>query len=226
VDGVEDLSMAPLHISPASNGAPLRVLCLGAHSDDIEIGCAATLLKWLADYPLVEITWVVFVAPPDRAAEARRSARALTRKAARLDLVLGDFSDTLLPTEVARAKAFLREVSTRVAPDVVFTHRLEDRHQDHRVVAELTWQTFRNHLVMEYEIPKYEGDLGQPNVFVPVSAAQSKRKVAHLMTHFGSQRAKDWFNEGSFNGLMALRGLECRAASGHAEAFHVRKLVL
>ena len=214
--------MMPLQLG--SNRQHLRVLCLGAHSDDIEIGCAGTLLRWLAEYQQVDLTWVVFSAPGARAAEARRSARALARRAHTLDVVVGDFADTQLPADFVRAKSFVQAVQTRCNPDVVLTHRLEDRHQDHRLVAELTWQAFRNHVIMEYEIPKYEADLGQPNVYVPLAEALARRKVAHLLKHFGSQRSKDWFNESSFRSLMALRGLECRA--GAAEAFHVRKAVL
>lgn len=204
----------------------LRVLCVGAHSDDIEIGCAGTLLKWLAEYDTLEVTWVVFCAIGPRAVEARRSAQALMRRAARLQVVLGDFEDAHFPADFVRAKAFMREVGAMGSPDVVLTHRLEDRHQDHRLVADLTWQTFRKHLVLEYEIPKYEGDLGQPNLFVPLASAVAERKVRHLLKHFGSQRAKDWFSDSTFRSLMALRGIECRAASGLAEAFHVRKAVL
>lgn len=214
--------MMPLQLG--NNRQHLRVLCLGAHSDDIEIGCAGTLLRWMTEYARVDLTWVVFSAPGERAAEARRSARALTRRAHQLEVVIGDFADTQLPGDFVRAKTFLQQVQARCSPDVVLTHRLEDRHQDHRLVAELSWQTFRNHLIMEYEIPKYEADLGQPSVYVPLTGAMAQRKVSHLLKHFGSQRSKDWFNERSFHSLMALRGLECRASA--AEAFHVRKVVL
>jgi LmbE family N-acetylglucosaminyl deacetylase len=216
--------MSPLQLKPEHQH--LHVLCLGAHSDDIEIGCAGTLLKWLAEYPAVHVTWVVLSAAGARGLEARRSAKALLRRAASLDIVLGGFADTELPAHGAQAKALLREVATRCTPDVVLTHRLEDRHQDHRMLAELTWQVWRNHLVLEYEVPKYEGDLGQPNVFVPLPKAMATRKLRHLMTHFASQRGKDWFNPATFSGLMALRAVECRAAAGQAEAFHARKLTL
>ena len=218
--------MTPLRLEPA-DGRTLRVLCLGAHSDDIEIGCGGTLLRWLAEYTRVEVTWVVFCAPGARATEARHSARALTRRAASLDLVLGEWRDTQFPADFAGAKAFTLGVRQRApAPDVVLTHRLEDRHQDHRLVAEMTWQTWRDHLILEYEIPKYEGDLGANNIYVPLPAALAARKVRHLLKHFGSQHARDWFVESTFNGLMALRGVECRAPSGMAEAFFARKTVL
>ncbi len=216
--------MLPLTLG--RTGEPLHVLCLGAHSDDIEIGCAGTLLRWLVEHERMAVTWVVFSAGGTRSSEARRSARALLRGATALEIVLGDFTDTRLPSEVDRAKNFVAGIAGRTAPDVVLTHRLEDRHQDHRVVAELTWQAWRNHLIMEYEIPKYEGDLGQPNVFVPLPEAIAARKVRHLLRQFGTQRGKDWFRESTFRGVMAVRGIECRAESGMAEAFHVRKAVL
>lgn len=216
--------MLPLQIGP--DHQRLRVLCLGAHSDDIELGCAGTLLHWLATYQQVELTWVVFSAAGPRAAEARRSARALMKRAASLDIVVGDLTDTQFPAEFLRAQAFMRSISARCTPDVVLTHRLQDQHQDHRLVAELTGQAFRNHLLLEYEIPKYEADLGQPNLYVPLAAPLANRKLRHLLQHFGSQRSKDWFNEQGLGALMALRGLECRAPSGRAEAFHLRKAVL
>jgi LmbE family N-acetylglucosaminyl deacetylase len=216
--------MLPLNLAPADR--PLRVLCLGAHSDDLEIGCAGTLLRWLAEGRAIEVTWVVFGASGTRATEARRSARALLRRAAALDIVIGDLPDARMAAEGGRAKDLAQAVAARCTPDVVFSHRLEDRHQDHRLVAELTWQTWRDHLILEYEIPKYEGDLGQPNVYVPLSAAVAARKRRHLLTHFGSQRSKDWFRPATFEGLMALRAIECRAADGQAEAFHCRKFVI
>jgi LmbE family N-acetylglucosaminyl deacetylase len=215
-----------LPLSLQTGTRPIKLLCLGAHSDDLEIGCGGALLRWLREYDAVDVTWAVFSAGAERGVEARRSARALLRGAHELDIVLGDFDDTRVAADFARAQAFTRNLARRVEPDVVLTHRLEDRHQDHRLVAELTWQTFRDHLILEYEIPKYEGDLGQPNLYVPVSEAIAARKVRHLLAHFGSQRAKGWFRESTFRGLMALRGIECRADSGLAEAFHVRKAVV
>lgn len=213
-------------LSPAAGRDRLHLLCLGAHSDDLEIGCAGTVLRWLAEVPELHVTWVVLSAPGERAAEARRSARALLRGAASVELVLGDFTDAHFPAEFARLKAFFGDVARRCTPDVVLTHRLEDRHQDHRQVAELTWQTWRDQLILEYEIPKYEGDLGQPNVYVPLPDKVARRKIAHLMKHFGTQRSKGWFSEATFRALMALRGIECRAPSGLAEALHARKVVL
>jgi LmbE family N-acetylglucosaminyl deacetylase len=215
-----------LSLNPAAGRGRLDLLCLGAHSDDIEIGCGGAVLRWLAEVPEVHVTWVVLSAPGERADEARRSAQALLKGAASAEVVIGDFTDAHFPSETARLKAFLSDIARRTPADVVLTHRLEDRHQDHRTVGELTWQTWRDHLVLEYEIPKYEGDLGQPNVYVPLPAEIAQRKVQHLMAHFGTQRSKGWFTEATFQGLMALRGIECRAPSGQAEAFHARKVVL
>ena len=156
---------------------PLRLLCIGAHSDDLEIGCGGTVLKWLDTHKDLAITWVVASAPGQREAEARNSANELLKGAARVDLVLRDFRDGFLPAQFAEAKLLFEDLKTGEAPDIVLTHRLEDRHQDHRLIAELTWQTFRNHLILEYEIPKYEGDLGQPNIFVSASfKCLAKRK--------------------------------------------------
>jgi len=215
-----------LRLAPRVHDSCLRVLCLGAHSDDIEIGCAGTLLRWMEEFDRIEVLWVVFAAEGERADEARRSAQALLQGAAAFEMVLGDFADSRMPAEFVRAKAFVAGVRDRMKPDIVLTHRLEDRHQDHRMVAELTWQTWRDHLILEYEIPKYEGDLGQPNMFVPLVAQHRERKIAHLLEHFGTQRPKDWFTAETFDAVMRLRGIECRAPSGYAEGFHVRKLTL
>lgn len=215
-----------LQLAPNVGDRPLRVLCLGAHSDDIEIGCAGTLTRWSEECPSLEILWVVLSATDLRGLEARRSAQTLLGARAAVEIVLGDFADSRLPGEMDRAKSFLLELRQRMQPDIVFTHRLEDRHQDHRLLGELTWQVWRDQLVLEYEVPKYEGDLGQPNVYVPLSADQRKHKTNHLCEHFGSQRSKDWFTSETFDALMRLRGIECRAPAGYAEAFHARKIVL
>ena len=215
-----------LQLDFGTGGKRLSVLCLGAHSDDLEIGCAGTVLEWLARYPQVDVTWVVLSAAGARADEARRSANALLRAAQRKDVHLGAFRDGHFPAQFTEMKEFFEQLKKTTNPDVILTHRLEDRHQDHRLVAELTWQTWRDHLVLEYEIPKYEGDLGQPNLFVPLSARNGKRKVDHLLRHFGSQRSRGWFSAETFYALMQLRGIECRAASGLAEAHHLRKAVM
>lgn len=216
--------MLPLQLGP--DRRRLRVLCLGAHSDDIEIGCAGTLLRWLAEYDAVEVTWAVLGAQGEREREARRSAAALLRRASHRSLVFGGFQDAHFPAQFSAIKDWFGQLAARPSPDVILTHRLDDRHQDHRLVAEMTWQTFRDHCILEYEIAKYEGDLGQSQFFVPLGAAIARRKVAHLMRHFGSQRSHDWFRQETFESLMRLRGVECRAASGFAEAFQLRKAVL
>ena len=216
--------MLALQLTPARGR--LSVLCLGAHGDDIEIGCGGALLRWLKEYTRAQVTWVVASATATRAQEIRNSAQALARGAGRLDLVLGDFRDAHLPAEFLRVKSFIGALQNRVRPDVILTHRLEDRHQDHRLLAELTWQTWRDHLILEYEVPKYEGDLGQPNVYVPLTEAQARRKAAHVVRHFASQRSKGWFDEENFLALMRVRGLECRSRSGFAEGFTVRKAVV
>jgi LmbE family N-acetylglucosaminyl deacetylase len=207
-------------------GQPLRLLCIGAHSDDLEIGCGGTVIEWLGSTPAIEVTWVVLSAALARGAEARSSANALLRRAVRRHLVIGEFRDGFLPSQYGDVKTFFEKLKLLSQPDIVLTHCLEDRHQDHRLVAELTWNTWRNHLILEYEIPKYEGDLGQPNAYVPVSERHAGRKVAHLDRYFATQRGRDWFRADNFLALMRVRGMECRAESGLAEAFHARKVVI
>lgn len=219
-----------LHQKPGT----LHVLCIGAHSDDIEIGCAATLLGLIERGHGLRVDWLVLSAPGERAAEARRSAEALLGhtaeallgKRAELRVHLAEFRDAYFPAEFGALKEHLAGLRRHIDPDVVFTHNLDDRHQDHRLVAELTWQAWRDHLVLEYEVPKYEGDLGRPNFYVPASHSIAQTKVDHLLANFGSQRSKDWFSSETFLGLMRLRGIECRSGDGFAEAFMARKLVL
>lgn len=209
-----------------SPGRPLKLLCLGAHSDDIEIGCAGTLLSWAGASMPLEVTWAVFTGSGEREREARQSARALLRRVPSLRMVFGGFTDGRLPSQADAAKDFCEQIRAEVSPDIVLTHRLEDRHQDHRLIGELTWNTWRDHSILEYEIPKYEGDLGRPNVYVPLSESILRRKCTHLMRHFGTQRSKSWFLPETFESMARLRGLECRAPSGFAEAFHARKIQL
>lgn len=215
-----------LKLSFSSPDRPLRLLCIGAHSDDIEIGCGGTILEWLSTYSDVEVTWVVLSAANERAAEASNSANALLRQAKQRNIMLRQFRDGYFPSQFFEVKTFFEEIRRYGDPDVIFTHCLQDRHQDHRLVSELTWQAFRDHLILEYEIPKYEGDLGHPNLFVPLSRRISEGKVEHLTRYFDSQRSKTWFRSEVFLGLMQLRGIECRAASNYAEAFHSRKVLL
>ncbi|HUG26228.1 PIG-L deacetylase family protein, partial [Piscinibacter sp.] len=182
--------------------------------------------SWLHSRRPVHVTWVVLAATGERAREARRSAAALLRRAASADIVLGEFKDGFLPSQYEAVKGFFEVLKKRTQPDIVLTHRLEDRHQDHHLASQLSWNTWRDEVILEYEILKYEGDLGHPNVFVPMTAAIARRKSTHLARHFGSQRSKGWFCEENFTALGRLRGLECRSPSGLAEAFHARKIRL
>lgn len=211
----------------ADPSRPLEVLCIGAHSDDIEIGCAASLRTLAQRGHGLRVTWVVLSAPAgDREREATASASSWLGGSAELVLELANFPDSRFPSVYSELKDHFARLRQQVNPDVVFTHSLDDRHQDHRIVAELTWQAWRNHLVLEYEIPKYEGDLPRPNLYVPVTRATAVAKAEHLMRHFGSQRSKDWFDAETFYAIMRLRGIECRAPEGRAEGFVARKVVL
>lgn len=205
---------------------PLKVLCLGAHSDDIEIGCGATLLRLAGRRPRPEFRWVVWSAAGQREQEAALGAKQFLGSAATGALRVHAFRDGFFPAQFAEIKDAFESLAREFRPDLVFTHARDDRHQDHRVVSDLTWNTFRNQLILEYEIPKWDGDLGRPNFYVPVSKATARRKTRGLLSVFGSQRAKDWFSEGTFLGLMRLRGIECRADDGHAEAFFARKITV
>ncbi|HVW68996.1 MAG TPA: PIG-L deacetylase family protein [Steroidobacteraceae bacterium] len=202
------------------------ILCLGAHCDDIEIGCGGTLAHWAKRYPGARFVWAVFSGSAERAAETRAAARALLGGDCHCEIEQHEFRDSYFPDQFAAIKESLAALGTRVRPDVVLTHYERDRHQDHRVLAELAWNTFRNHPILEYEIPKYDGDLGSPNVFVPLPAGVAQRKAEALLASFPSQRGRDWFTADTFLALLRLRGIECKAPSGFAEAFYARKLVL
>jgi LmbE family N-acetylglucosaminyl deacetylase len=204
---------------------PLDILCLGSHSDDIEIGCGGAILHLADQYPGSRFHWVVFSATGVRGAEARRAAELFAGSNLQEPL-LKSFQDGFMPFCGGEVKAIFEELKGKISPDVIFTHNRNDAHQDHRLLAELTWNTFRDHLILEYEIPKYDGDLGQPSVFVPLSLDECQKKVRFIMEAFQSQRSKRWFEEGTFMSLMRLRGMECNAPSGYAEAFYSRKLVL
>lgn len=204
-----------------------HLLCLGAHCDDIEIGCGGTILKLLEDYPGLTITWVVFASNEERRLEAERGAAAFAGGARELNLRIFDFKDGFLPAHVERVKeTFERLKRETAAPDLIFTHYRHDLHQDHRQVCELTWNTFRNHQILEYEIPKWDGDLGVPNAFVPLSRSQGERKIELLQSVYNSQRAKAWFTDDLFWSLMRIRGMECHSPSTIAEAFYCRKMLI
>lgn len=203
-----------------------QLLCLGAHCDDIEIGCSATVLTLLAQYPDLNVTWVVMAGDERRAQEGLESAHALLAGIPKKTVLVQSFRDGFLPYQGAAVKEYFEGLKAEVSPDLVLTHWRQDLHQDHRLVSELTWNTFRDHLIWEYEIPKYDGDLGNPNLFVPVDAAICRRKVENLLTTFATQADKPWFREDLFLALMRLRGMECHAPSGYAEAFYCRKAVM
>jgi LmbE family N-acetylglucosaminyl deacetylase len=202
------------------------VLCLGAHSDDIEIGCGASVLRLIQEQPGLQVFWFVFSASGGRAREAKRSAREFLQGTRSPKIHITNFQDGYFPRHWPAIKDAFEEDKRQFKPDLVLTHHREDRHQDHRVLSDLAWNTFRNHLVLEYEIPKYDGDLGQPNVFIPVSREIAERKVAALIRHFKSQSERQWFTADTFWAMLRLRGIECASPSGFAEAFHGRKLQL
>ena len=203
-----------------------RILCLGAHCDDIEVGCGGTMLMLLERCPNVAVTWVVLTSDARRRAEALASARAVLRGVRKKQILVEGFQDAFLPYRGDAVKAFFEELKGRVSPDLIFTHHREDRHQDHRLVAELTWNTFRDHLILEYEVPKYDGDFGSPNVFVHLDQRTCRRKVRNILARFGSQRGRRWFTEDVFRAVLRLRGMESNAPDQYAEAFYCRKLVL
>jgi LmbE family N-acetylglucosaminyl deacetylase len=210
----------------ARDANALTVLCLGSHSDDIEIGCGGTILRLAEQYPGCVFHWIVFSTHGVRQAEAQQAALLFAGSGRLRGPLLKSFPDGFMPFVGAEVKAVFEELKQAVSPDVIFTHNRKDAHQDHRLVAELTWNTFRDHLILEYEVPKYDGDLGQPSLFVPLQEEVSQKKVRYLMDAFQSQHGKRWFQEETFFSLMRLRGMECNSPSGYAEAFYCRKLVL
>jgi len=216
--------MKSLHL--AGNGDPCAILCLGAHADDIEIGAGGTLLAWIAKNRGLDIAWCVLSGVGAREDEARNSARDFLHGARSSRIEVMQFKDGFFPSQGNEIKRWFEGLKTQINPDLILTHRWDDAHQDHREVSRLTWNTFRNHLILEYEIPKWDGDLGQPNLYVPLSPQILARKTSLLMAHFGSQRSKHWFDEETFRGLARLRGMECRAPERYAEGLFARKLLL
>jgi LmbE family N-acetylglucosaminyl deacetylase len=204
----------------------MSILCLGAHSDDIEIGAGGTILAWIASGIRLKVHWCVLSAIGPRAAEARASAAAFLAGTASSRIDLAQFKDGFFPYQGGEIKAWLEALPLGVEPDVVLTHGRSDAHQDHREVCQLTWNLFRNHLILEYEIPKWDGDLGQPNLYVPLTASVLERKVELLLEHFATQRSKSWFDAETFRSLARLRGMECRAPERFAEAFTLRKAIV
>jgi len=213
--------MIPFHLDQLAT-----ILCLGAHPDDIEIGCGGTILDLLAHRPSLEVHWLVLSGDTRRREEAIRSGERFLMGATHKRIVVEAFRDSFFPYEGPAIKEYFHGLQQELDPDLIFTHRREDMHQDHRLVAELTWNTFRNHLIVEYEIPKYEGDLGSPNVFTALSEETCRAKIDMLVDCFPSQHAKPWFSRETFWALLRLRGLECQSPSGCAEGLYCRKAVL
>jgi LmbE family N-acetylglucosaminyl deacetylase len=206
---------------------PMRLLAVGCHADDIEIGCGGTILELAERRPDLEVTWLVLSAHGVRATEARASADGfLERVASPAQVFVESFRDGFFPYDGAAVKERFERLKSEVSPDVIFTHAGTDRHQDHRLACELTWNTFRDHLILEYEVPKWDADLTPTNVYIPLSESLVRRKVELLLDNFPSQRDKHWFTDDLFRALLRLRGMEANSASGYAEAFHCRKLVL
>jgi LmbE family N-acetylglucosaminyl deacetylase len=217
--------MLPLMLG-REGAAPLKVLVLGAHSDDAEIGCGGTILKLISDGVIESLRWVVLSGTEERIEEARVSAEAMLAGVPDCQILQPGFRDGFFPYDGAGIKAFFEELKRDFQPDLIFTHQRHDLHQDHRITCELTWNTFRNHFILEYEVPKYDGDMGAPNAFVPLESDIVQHKIDHLMTHFVTQTSRRWFTPDLFSGLMRLRGMECQSPTSHAEAFYCRKVVL
>ncbi|MEO7387606.1 MAG: PIG-L family deacetylase [Gammaproteobacteria bacterium] len=214
------------HLDLASGTGLGRLLCLGAHCDDIEIGCGGTVLELLARHPDLHVDWVVFTSSSSRAAEARASAAGFLTGARSQQVTIHEFRDGYLPFEGAALKDCFESLKATVSPDLILTHHRGDFHQDHRLVGEMTWNTWRNHLILEYEIPKYDGDLGRPNAYVPVAEATAHRKIELILGSFASQLGKAWFTADTFRALLRLRGVEANAPEGLAEAFFAPKIRL
>lgn len=202
------------------------LLCLGAHGDDIEIGCGGTILKLTDAIPGLDVRWIVFSAGPERAREASRSAGLFLEKAGSRSVDILEFRDGFFPYKGAQVKDYFEQLKGDVSPDLILTHNRDDLHQDHRLICELTWNTFRNHLILEYEIPKWDGDIGRPNFYVHLSETLYLKKVQMIGDTFKSQSGKQWFSEDVFLALMRLRGMECNSPSNHAEGFYARKIAI
>jgi LmbE family N-acetylglucosaminyl deacetylase len=217
--------MLPLGLSKI-DGSPLRILCLGAHCDDIEIGCGGSILRLIEENPSTEILWVVFSSSPIRKPEAQVAAEAFLKGAAKSEIRILDFRDGYLPYSGSAVKDCFEALKPHFNPDLILTHYRHDLHQDHRLVSDLTWNTYRNHFILEYEIPKYDGDMGIPNFFIPITEAQAANKIKTLLESYPTQKDRQWFMEDTFYALLRLRGMESNAPSRYAEAFHSRKAVL
>lgn len=207
----------------AGRDGPKRILALGAHSDDIEIGCGATILRLAAERCGLQMLWVVFVAPGERATEAQTSASAFLEGVATAKVVVRDYPDRFLPYSGGAVKEEFEALKHEFSPDLIFTHYREDRHQDHRLISELTWNTWRDHFILEYEVPKYDGDFGSPNFFAALPTSTIDRKIDLILKHFPSQVGRQWFTADLFRAVARIRGMECNASEGFAEGFYARK---
>ncbi len=216
-----------LRVQFGNSGTPLRrILCFGAHCDDIEIGCGGTILRLIRENRKVEIYWVVFSSNPPRKREALAAARMFLENAGHSRVIIRNFRDSFFPYEGKAIKEFFESIRKKFHPDLVFTHYRGDLHQDHRLISELTWNTFRNHLILEYEVPKYDGDLGSPNLFVALDESLCKAKIRHILASFRSQAAKQWFSDDTFRALLRIRGVESNAEERYAEGFYSRKVLI
>jgi LmbE family N-acetylglucosaminyl deacetylase len=215
-----------LSLKPDLTDAPLRLLCLGAHCDDIEIGCGGTILELAASARKLEVCWVIFSSNDRRKLEAQRCTELFLANAARREIKILSFRDGFLPYQGIEVKEAFEQLKSEFSPDLILTHYRHDLHQDHRMISELTWNTFRNHLILEYEIPKYDGDFGTPNFFVPLDSTVCQRKIDYIVDAFASQAGKQWFSRELFSSVLRLRGMEANAPSGYAEGFYCRKLNL
>ena len=204
---------------------PKKILALGAHADDIEIGCGGTILRFLDENPATEVVWVVLGASGQRRTEAVESAHLFLANARRKEVVVKEFRDGYFPYVGTEIKDFFEDLKRKYVPDLILTHYRNDLHQDHRLVSELTWNTFRNHLILEYEIVKYDADLGAPNFFVHLTESIARKKIQTIVGCFNSQRDKSWFTEDVFSSILRLRGVESNAPDKYAEAYYCRKIV-
>jgi LmbE family N-acetylglucosaminyl deacetylase len=214
----------PLLIDPDWK-SPIKVLCLGAHCDDIEIGCGGTILKLLEERSEFIFSWVTFSSHGQRSAEAKESAGRFLKNSKSYSLIVKEFRDGFFPYSGIEIKEFFEELKEEFDPDLIFTHCRSDFHQDHRLISDLTWNTFRNHLILEYEIPKYDGDFASPNLFVQLSEQICREKIEILHDAYCSQKNKQWFTKDTFWSLMRIRGMEANSATKYAEGFYCRKIV-
>lgn len=203
----------------------VKVLCLGAHSDDIEIGCGGTLIRLIDEYKNIEVNWIVFGSSGLRSKEALDSATALLDAVKDKKIVIKGFRDGFFPFAGTEIKEYFEQLKSEVDPDIIFTHYRQDLHQDHHLLSDLTWNTFRSHFILEYEIPKYDGDIGSPNFFVQLDETICKKKINHILANFKTQAERYWFTEETFMGLLRLRGVESKSSEKYAEAFYCRKIV-